>query len=57
MRWLPTFTITDTLMSDDRGPDAEGWLINLEWLGCILEISGLRRRSAAWFARKYGGQD
>lgn len=44
-RWWPRVGRQATLMSDDLGPNAEGWLIFVEWFGVIVEVSVLRRDS------------
>ena len=45
MSWLPRLSWSASLMSDGSDPseDAQGWMVELEWRGHILELSYLRR--------------
>jgi len=41
--WRPRFQLTGASISDDLGPDAEGFSATFEWLGCIVEFVFCRR--------------
>lgn len=45
MRWMPRLSLQKDYLSDsyDFEDDAEGWLLQLEWLGVIVGLSILRR--------------
>lgn len=41
-RWLPSFYFTETMLCYFDG-EAEGWMLGIEWLGFVVEISAARR--------------